>query len=191
MIKVLEAANPDQRDLLEAVLRTGARIGEIVNLQWCDIDLDNRIYRLKTRKTKGGEQKTTAHAMSDSLYRIFKRRAENKHSDVPYVFWHEFYSRKTKTWRCDKYQSLGRFTERVCKKAGVKRFGLHQLRHLSASILKDEGNMSISQLQKFLRHEDQKTTEIYANHLDNETLETTTFLNKYLDKKLKTGAAGV
>ncbi len=183
-LKVYRVANQTQKDFLETLLRTGARKGEIINLLITDIHLEKREYFLVTHKTKGGVEKRTRHHMSDSLYQIFKRRIENRHPDLPYVFWHKFYSHKTGDYRCDKYQSLGRFTDRLCKKAGVPKFGLHQLRHLATSILKDEGNMSISQLQKFLRHEDQKTTEIYANHLDDDTRDTTEFLNRYLDENM-------
>jgi len=45
---------------------------------------------------------------------------------------------------------------------------LHQLRHLAASILKEQG-ASIAEMQLFLRHDEQKTTELYAGHLDNST----------------------
>lgn len=184
VLKVLEIANQNQEDLIETLLRTGARKSEIINLKIEDVDLVNRKYYLRTYKTKGGVEKVTRHHMSEALYRIFKRNIANKHPDLPYVFWHRFYSHKTKSHRCDKYQSLGRFTDRLCEKAGVPKFGLHQLRHLATSILKDKGNMSISELQKFLRHEDQKTTEIYANHLDDNTMETTTFLNSFLDDEI-------
>ncbi len=40
--------------------------------------------------------------------------------------------------------------------------------NLASSILKKEG-ATIAELQLFLRHESQKTTEIYAGHLDNST----------------------
>ena len=45
---------------------------------------------------------------------------------------------------------------------------MHQLRHLAASILKEQG-ASIAEMQLFLRHDEQKTTELYAGHLDNST----------------------
>ena len=184
VLKVLRIANPDQRDILEVLLRTGARKSEILNMTVEDVDLEKRVYALRTRKTMGGIEKVRYYQMGETLFKILKRKVENKHPDLPYLFWHRYYSRKTKMFVCDKYQSLNRFTERLCKKAGVEVFGLHKLRHLATAILKEKGGKEIAQLQKFLGHECQRTTEIYANHLTLDTTETTTFLNDYLDKKL-------
>ncbi len=77
-----------------------------------------------------------------------------------------------------------RFTERLCKKADVPRFGLHQLRHLASSILKKHGNMGIAKLQRFLIHNDQKTTEIYSGHLETDTKEQNDFLGNFWTEKL-------
>ena len=187
VLKVLKVANPDQRDILEVLLRTGARKSEILNMTADDVDLEKRVYCLRTRKTKGGIEKVRPYRMGDALYEIFTRKVENMHPELPYLFWHKYYSRKAKEFVCDKYQSLNRFTERLCKKAGVEVFGLHQLRHLAAGILKEKGGSEIAELQKFLGHECQRTTEIYANHLTLNTTETTSFLNNYLDEKLAIG----
>ncbi len=83
----------------------------------------------------------------------------------------------------DGYKSLNRFTQRLCKKAGIPLFTLHQLRHLAASILKKEG-ATIAELQRFLRHDEQRTTEIYAGHLDNGTKAQNELLGKVWSEKL-------
>lgn len=44
--------------------------------------------------------------------------------------------------------------------------------------------MSIAQLQKFLRHDNQKTTEIYAGFLDAGTQEQGDFLGDFWSKEL-------
>ena len=62
----------------------------------------------------------------------------------------------------------GAYDTRLCKKAEVGHFSLHQLRHLAASILKKQG-ASLAEMQLFLRHDEQKTTKLYAGHLDNST----------------------
>ncbi|MCP4337895.1 MAG: tyrosine-type recombinase/integrase [Desulfobulbaceae bacterium] len=74
-------------------------------------------------------------------------------------------------------------TKRLCDKAGVPLFTLHQLRHLAASILKKEG-ATIAELQLFLRHYEQKTTEIYAGHLDNSTKQQNETLGRIWSGKL-------
>lgn len=72
--------------------------------------------------------------------------------------------------------NLNKFTDRLCKRAGVPPFHFHQLRHLATAILKDKANMSIAKLQRFLRHDHQKTTEIYAGHVETGTKTQTDFL---------------
>jgi len=79
--------------------------------------------------------------------------------------------------------SLNKFTMRLCKKTGVPLFGLHQPRHLAATLLKEKG-VSISQLKLFLRHDEQKTTEIYAGHLDNSTAAQTEYLGTFWSEKM-------
>ena len=99
-----------------------------------------------------------------------------------YVFWHTFWDRDKRDWRDDRYQSLNKFTNRLCKKASVPAFHLHQLRHLATSILKELADMGLAKLQRFLRHDKQKTTEIYAGHLETGTKEQTGFLADFWSK---------
>lgn len=70
--------------------------------------------------------------------------------------------------------SLNKFTKRLCDKAGVPLFTLHQFRHLG---------MPMSQLQLFLRHDHQSTTELYAGHLENSTTKQSEYLG-FWDEKL-------
>ena len=89
-----------------------------------------------------------------------------------------------KDWREDRFQHLNKFTVRLCKKAKVPPFNLHQLRHLATAILKDEADMSLAKLQRFLRHDHQKTTEIYAGHIETGTKKQTDFLADFWTDKL-------
>jgi len=47
------------------------------------------------------------------------------------------------------------------------------------------GDMSLAKLQRFLRHDKQKTAEIYAGHLDTGTKEQTDFLADFWETNLK------
>jgi integrase len=184
VVKAYMAAGPDEKDLLECYLITGARKSEILKWEWSDIDFKNRTYALHTRKSGTGELKTTYHEMPDRLYELLERRFEKRHPTLQYVFWHRFWDRKSENWREDRYQSLNKFTKRLCKKAGVPPFHLHQLRHLASTILKERGNMGLAKLQRFLRHDKQKTTEIYAGHLETGTKEQTDFLADFWENTL-------
>ena len=52
----------------------------------------------------------------------------------------------------------------LCKKAGLRPFTFHALRHAGASIM-DHHNVPIGSIQKILRHENRSTTEIYLHTL--------------------------
>jgi len=184
VVKVYMVATPKQKDLLLTYLITGGRKSEILKWKWPDIDFMNRVYALHTRKSGTGELKTTHHEMPDILFELLNRRFEKRHPTLPYVFWHRFWDRKQKTWREDRYQSLNKFTHRLCRKAGLPSFKLHQLRHLATAILKEFGDMGLAKLQRFLRHDKQKTTEIYAGHLETSTKEQTDFLGDFWDRSL-------
>ena len=52
----------------------------------------------------------------------------------------------------------------LCKKADVKYFRFHALRHLTASILDDMG-VHIGAIQRILGHQNRRTTEIYLHSI--------------------------
>jgi integrase len=54
----------------------------------------------------------------------------------------------------------------LCKRAAVKPFGFHAIRHMVASILNDTHKVSEKRIQKILRHQSQRTTEIYLHSLE-------------------------
>jgi integrase len=184
VISAYLVATPDQKDLLLTYLVTGARKSEILKMTWDDIDFENRIYALHTRKSRARTIKTTYHEMPTLLYEVLQRRFKKRHPTLPYVFWHRFRDRKLKNWREDRYQNLNKFTDKLCKKAKVPPFKLHQLRHLATAILKDEADMSLAKLQRFLRYDHQKTTEIYAGHIETGTKKQTDFLANFWTDKL-------
>jgi integrase len=52
----------------------------------------------------------------------------------------------------------------LCRKAGVRYFRFHALRHLGASIL-DRENVPLGTIQRILGHENRTTTEIYLHSI--------------------------
>jgi integrase len=55
--------------------------------------------------------------------------------------------------------------KKYCKLAGVKPFGLHAVRHLTASILAQE-DVPMVTIQRILRHKNLTTTERYIRGLE-------------------------
>ena len=52
----------------------------------------------------------------------------------------------------------------LCKKAGVKYFRYHALRHFGASLL-EQSNIPIGSIQRILGHENRITTELYLHSI--------------------------
>ena len=54
---------------------------------------------------------------------------------------------------------------RLCKKAGVGKFGFQAIRHHVAMILEDSGKATLREIQKMLRHKRPTTTDNYLKGL--------------------------
>jgi integrase len=80
------------------------------------------------------------------------------------VFWHKFWESKKKEWVEGPYKERNRVTKTLCKKAGVRYFRFHPLRHQGASLL-DRANVNIGSIQRILGHEHRSTTEIYLHSI--------------------------
>jgi len=162
--KVLLAADPDTMDYLYTIKDTIARVGEVNRLTWEDINLTERYVILYTRKKKGGHLTPRKVPMTDRLYVILSRRYKNRDKDKQWVFWHTYWSRKSNTWVVGPYNDRKKIMELLCKKAGVKYFRFHALRHFGASVL-DSANVNIGSIQRILGHENRTTTEIYLHSI--------------------------
>ena len=88
----------------------------------------------------------------------------------PWVFWHTYYSRKAGMKVDGPYGDRNKVMKTLCKKAGVKYFRYHAMRHSGASVM-NNANVPIPWIQKILGYEKRSTTEIYLHHIgDSERL---------------------
>jgi integrase len=164
VLKVISVADPDTQQYLWTILLTAGRVGEINGLSWEDVNFTERYVTLWTRKRKGGNREPRDVPMVQRLYDILWHRYERRDSDMPWVFWHTYWSRKLGQNVQGRYNDRKKIMRSLCRKAGVKYFRFHALRHLTASILDDMG-VPIGAIQRILGHQNRRTTEIYLHSI--------------------------
>ena len=160
--KVIALADPGTQDYLWTIRETMARVSEINQLTWDDVDLDAKRITLYTRKKKGGHLTPRRVPMTGKIFDILSIRQKHHCYNIPWVFWHRYKSHKDGTWVEKPYAHRKNLMRGLCKMAGVRHFGFHALRHAGASIM-DNNNVPISAIQKILGHENRTTTEIYLH----------------------------
>lgn len=160
VIRVIMAAEGEVQDYLWTIALTLGRMSEVNRLEWKDIDFSNNSLTLYTRKSRGGNLVPRSIPISKTLKAVLIRR--KKDNPTPWVFWHTYYSRKAGEWVTGPYASRKRIMETLCKKARVKYFRFHPLRHFGASMLANEG-VDLKTIQEILGHSNFRTTEIYLH----------------------------
>ncbi len=180
---VISLADEDTQDYLWTIRDTMARVNEINRLTWDDVDLPGCFVILYTRKKKGGHLTPRKVPMTTRLYRIMKARYQNRRKDLPWVFWHTYYSSKAGRIVEGPYQDRKKFMKTLCRKAGVRYFRFHALRHAGASHL-DQGNVPIGTIQRLLGHESRETTEIYLHSIGSAERDAIAVLEQTPEKSL-------
>jgi integrase len=138
--------------MLLTALHTAARRGEIFRLTWDDVDFKRRLIRLGTRKRAGGGMQydwiPLTSALSDALSALKQESTANLVFPRP---------------DGKAYLTRSHFLKKLCAEAGVKRFGYHSIRHLSASMMAK--NLLVTEIQAILRHKSLLTTILYLHRL--------------------------
>jgi integrase len=124
--KVYDTANNEQdKVMLLSYIHLAARRSELFKLKWDDIDFVNKSVRLYTRKRKEGSVESDCLRLSDELYTTLLSFKQKKVGEL--VF--------SDPRNANVYLKRQHWMKTLCKKAGVKRFGLYAIRHLTASTL--------------------------------------------------------
>ena len=164
VLKILLVADSDTRDYLYTIKETMGRVGEINRLKWSDVDFNDRYVVLYTRKKKGGHLTPRKIPMTAKLYHVLLRRYKNRDKTKQWVFWHRYWDRKEKVWMEKPYQDRKGIMRSLCKKANVKYFRFHALRHAGASLM-DNSGVNTGSIQRILGHENRRTTDIYLHSI--------------------------
>jgi integrase len=127
--KVHEVAQGQDQAMLLAYLQLAARRSELFRLRWEDVDFEEGRVRLTTRKRMGGSLEEDWLPMLEELHMALLRHKQTHKSD--WVF--------PDPATGGPYLYRQHWMQRLCTAAGVRPFGLHAIRHLTVSILADEG----------------------------------------------------
>lgn len=178
VLRVIMAADHDTRDYLWTIALTLARVGEVNRLTWNDVNLDERYVVLYTRKKRGGHLTPRKIPMIDKLHGLMSKRHASRDKNKPWVFWHRHWDRKKRVWTEKPYEDRKTLMRLLCKKANVKYFRFHALRHFGASVLDNDG-VPIGSIQRLLGHENRTTTEIYLHSIGNAEIDAMRVLNNH------------
>ena len=141
--------------MMQVLLETGTRVSEFVDLRVEDVSLAERAVVIEDGK--GGKRREVP--MRPELARLLALHVGSRRSGPLFV------SRQRRTnGRPPAFtrQRIGQIVRQIAHSAGIsKRIYPHLLRHTMATRLLAIG-MNITDVQKFLGHEDIATTRIYA-----------------------------
>ncbi len=156
----MEAAGeirPQHADLFRLLALTGARLSEIRELAWDEIDFDNRLILLEPNRHKTGRTGRKVLNLNAPALQVLERRA----NPTAWVF------PKSEPYR-GPIETPRRFWNRLVERAGCPGFRIHDLRHTFASLLIKDGH-SLSFVQKALGHSRPEVTARYAHLRDEVT----------------------
>ncbi len=148
--KVLSVASEEQGKYILALVYTAARVRELNALKWDDVYPDYLI--LRTRKSKNSDivdRKIPLNKPMKELLQTIKKTSE-------YVF----VNKRTNTG----YDYRKKMMHSLCKKAKVKLFTFHALRHFTASYLDSKGT-ALTTIRDMLGHQRTSTTDYYLQSL--------------------------
>ena len=156
--KVVDVAQGQDKVMLLTLLYTAGRKGEVFRLTWPDVDFAGSRIRLGTRKRQDGSMEWDWVPMDEDLFAVLlahRRAAVNEWVFVQTVGRHAG----------KPYTENRGFPQELCRAAGVREFGCHAIRHLTASILASAGT-PVHMIQEILRHKRLTTTDRYIKTLD-------------------------
>ena len=160
--------------LYSVLLATGCRFGEVVALEWSDIDLENGTVSISknynrflkligTPKSKAGVRTISIDKKTVNMLRLYKNRQRQLYLQSGARASSVVFATPTR-----EYQNLATRQEaldRRCAEISIPRFTFHAFRHTHASLLLNAG-ISYKELQYRLGHATlAMTMDIYSTYL--------------------------
>jgi len=152
--RLLSAAQPHLKPIIEMAVETGLRSEELLGLRWEYVDLERREVRLTVTKSK----QPRVVPLSDRAVAILVARP--RIADSLFVF--------TNPSTGHRYKTVKRAFQTACRRSGIEDFRFHDLRHTFASWAVQNG-ADLYRVSRILGHSTLQMTTRYA-HLATEHL---------------------
>jgi integrase len=148
------------KEMIRVAVGTGLRRGELLNLQWGDIDLDAQRLVVRNRdgfKAKNGNERTVPLAGDalDTLREMYEARSPLDNEPV-------FVDGNDDVPKPDRVSKRFKFYVRKAKLKNREELSFHSCRHTTGSWLSMQG-VPIRVISEILGHSSTQVTEIYSH----------------------------
>jgi integrase len=145
-LRLREAAAPHLRHFLTVLYALGPRRGELLKLEWSDVDMRRKEFTL--RQTKNGESRTVP--MTPEVYATFTELWQGRRLDTQRVF----------LYNGSPITKLATAFRAACRRAGITNLGLHDLRHTASTNLRRAG-VDTTTAMKIVGHKSERMHRRY------------------------------
>jgi integrase len=144
--RLLGAAAPHLQRILIVLYTLGPRRGELLRLEWPDVDMQRREFTLQT--TKNGESRTVP--MTPEVYRVFTELWQERRLDTQRVF----------LYKGKPMRDVKTAFDSACRRAGITNLRLHDLRHTASTNLRRAG-VDATTAMKIVGHKSERMHRRY------------------------------
>ena len=176
--KLLNFSPPHLKNIVQAAIFTGLRAGDILRLQWSQVDLSRST--LTFHEQKKNDRERVKFLNQDMINILLEIKQNNLLTGIEpeYIF----LGPKRKRKSAEPIVCVRRSFRSALKRAGIKDFHFHDLRHTSASHLIMRG-ASMKAVQEHLNHSSPTMTNRYAHISEKFQREQVELLNGLCDPK--------
>ena len=162
--KITATAAPHLLRFLTVAYAVGPRKGELLKLEWPDVDMRRK--ELTLRKTKNGE--TRVVPMTSAVFDTFVELHKERRLDTPRVFLYN-----GKPWKNPRTAFAA-----ACRRAGITGLRLHDLRHCAATNLRRAGVDTMTAM-KIIGHKSEQMHRRYNSIKSEDLHEAAAKLQRY------------
>jgi len=146
--KLHNSASPHLKPILICAISTGMRASEIFNLKWRDVNISDE--SITVRDTKNSDYRVIP--INLNLKKTLLVQSEENENSCEYVF----------LYNGEKIQRVDKSFKTAIRKAGIKKFRFHDLRHTFATRLVMKG-VDLVTVKELLGHKSIIMTQRYSH----------------------------